>query len=204
MEPVRHPSTGWYWIAAGLALVGVLGAIALCAVGYVQLQDRLEALPRTDVPGTVTVDVDGPQGVTIFYEDPTQGGFVARAGDANTLRFSPVDLAVTGPDGASLDAAPYAADLRLHAGSRVAVALATFDAPSAGTYTIDVTGDVPSNVRVSAGDVVDGGLVAYLVVAIALFLLAAAAAVAMAVVTAVKRSRTPRTPAPRDRTLTPA
>ena len=101
MEPVRHPSTGWYWIAAGLALVGVLGAIALGAVGYVQLQDRLEALPRTDVPGTVTVDVDGPQGVTVFYEDPTQGGFVARAGDANTLRFSPVDLAVTGPDGAT-------------------------------------------------------------------------------------------------------
>ena len=204
MEPIRHPSAAWYWIAAGLALVGVLGAIALAAVGYVQLQDRLEALPRTDVPGTVTVAVDGPQGVTIFYEDPSRGGFVAQASGTSTLRFSPVDLVVTGPSGTTVATAPYAADLRFDVGSRVATALATFDAPSAGTYTIDVTGDVPADVRVSAGDVVDAGLVAYLVVAVALFLLATATAVAMAVVTAVKRSRTPATPAPRDRTLTPA
>ena len=77
---LRHPSTAGYWIAAGLALVGVLGAVALGAIGYVQLQDRLEALPGATVPGTLEVDVDGASGVTIFYEDPIQGGFLVRAG----------------------------------------------------------------------------------------------------------------------------
>lgn len=196
METTRRPSTTWFWIAGVLALAGMVGSIAWGVHTYRLLEARLDALPRVAVPGEVSVDLEEPQGLTIFYEDPgAAGGFGVLW---NTLGGpmggddGPVDLLVTGPSGEQVPTAPYDGDLRFDVGGNVAIALATFDAPAAGTYTVTATGDVPTAARVSVGQVVDGGLVAQVVGAVVLFVGTVAVTVPLVVVVAYRRSRSPQ------------
>lgn len=206
MRSIRRPSTTWFWVAGLLAFVGLVGAVVWGVLDYQELQNRLDALPRTTVPGVATVDVSAPQGLTIYYEDPSaDGGFVVQADNTSTLRFSPVEVTVTGPSGETIPTAPYETDLRFDVGDRVAVALATFDAPTGGTYTVTVAGDdVPAGARVSVGDVVDVGLIANLVGAIVLLVGTWMIALPMAIVVAVMRSRRPALDEMTERPLTPA
>jgi hypothetical protein len=201
----RSPSTAWYWGAGVLGLASLITAIALGWGSYQLLQDRLEGLARTAVPGTIVVQVEGEEAVTVFYEDPTaDGGFVVQARGTSSPGPTPVDLSVTDPNGRVVATRPYGSDLRFDMRDRVAIASAVFDAPSAGSYTVEVTGDAPVAARVSAGSVVDAGMIARLIGVIALFVGPPIVALVIAVVVAVQRSRTPPQPRPRDETLTPA
>ena len=124
--------------AAGILVVGLVGSVLWGLTTYQSLQDRLDALPRTDVPGEVTFEVAEPQGVTVFYEDPAaERAFVVQANQASTLATSPVDLAVSGPDGAHA-LARYERDLRFDIDGRVAAAVATFDAPEPDLHVAGV------------------------------------------------------------------
>lgn len=168
------------WTAAGLLVVGLAVSALWGLSTYESLQDRLDALPRTDVPGEVTFAVDAPQGVTVFYEDPAASrAFVVQSNRTSTLGASPVGLRVAGPDG-SHEPVRYERDLRFDVDGRVAAALATFDAPAAGTYTLHVTGEVPDGVMVSVGDVITSGLLASAAGVVALFI---ATVVSAAVIT---------------------
>jgi hypothetical protein len=65
-------------------------------------------------------------------------------------------------------------------------------APTAGTYTIEVTGQVPQAARVSAGVVIDSGLLIGVAGAVVLFLGTIAALAATVIVAATRvRSGTP-------------
>ena len=154
-------SAQWLSVARWLAVAGVIGAAVLGLFSYQTLQDRLDAFSRTAVPGQVTVEVPEPGGLTIFYEDATGGGgFVVQAGGSRTLASAPVDLAVKGPSGEPVATVPYERDLRLNHDGRVVTAFATIDTSTAGTYTVQASGDVPPTALVSVGQVVDFALIA--------------------------------------------
>lgn len=198
MRTTSHLSVG-LWTAGGILLAGVIGALLWGLLAYQSLGDRLEALPRTGVPGEVTFAVDAPRGVTVFYED-TRGseGFVVVTNQVSTITTSPVELSIDGPDGPH-ELARYQRDLRFDVDGRVATALATFDAPAAGTYTLQVSGDVPEGMMVSVGDVVTPGLLANAAGIVALFVATFVAAVVIAALALARHSpRTPTAPAPRD------
>lgn len=180
----RLPAARW------LALVGMIAAIGWGYLSYQMLQDRLAALSRTAVPGEVTIEVTEPHELTVYYEDPTaSGGFLVRTGASTTVGSSPVELAVTGPSGASVTTTPYQRDMRFNYDGRAVIALATFDASTAGTYTIRASGDVPSAAVVSVGHVVDVGLLANAAGAIALFVVPPLAVLVAMLVASVKRRR---------------
>ncbi|MGA7271757.1 MAG: hypothetical protein WB239_11855, partial [Acidimicrobiia bacterium] len=190
MQTARRPSTGWIKAVLWLSVAGLVGAIVWGFFSYQSLQDRLAAMPRTAVPGQVAIQVQDPGTLTIFYEDPTAGGtFVVQSNATSTLTPSPVQLAVTGPSGESVPTSPYQRDLRFDYDGRIVTALATIDPSASGTYTIDVSGTVPSTARISVGDVVDFGLIASAAGAIVLFLGSLLALLVTVVMTAVRRSR---------------
>lgn len=181
-----------YRTAALVALVGVVVSVAWGVADYQQLQDRLAALPRAGVPGEVTVEVAEPRELTVYVEDPTaDGGFVVRTGERHVLPDPPVDLTVTGPAGEALVLTPYEQDLRFHTGGRVAVAVASFEAESPGSYVVAVDGEMPANAQVSVGDVVDTALVANVVGAVVVFVGSTLTALVLVALTAVRRSRPP-------------
>ncbi len=173
-----------------LVLVGVIGSMVWAFFGYQMLQDRLGSLSRTAVPGQVTVETAGPQTLTIYYEDPTASGrFVVRAAGTSTLTTSPVEITVTGPAGRSTPTTPYGRDLRFTHDGRVVVTMATFDAPTAGDYTIDVSGNAPPGAAVSVGTVVDTALIINGVGAVGLFVISLLSLVATMIAALVSRSR---------------
>jgi hypothetical protein len=183
-------STGWLQVARWLALAGVIGAVVWGFFSYQLLQDRLDALSRTTVPGQVTVEALETEGLTIYYEDPTAPGrFLVRASASNTLVSAPVGLAVTGPSGAAVPTAPYERDLRFRHDGRDIIALATVDLPAAGTYVIQASGSVPPTAMVSAGQVIDFPLIANAAGAVTLFLGSLVVVLATSVVGAFTRSR---------------
>lgn len=191
----RRPSTTWFWIAGALALAGMVGGIALGLHTYRLYEGRLDALARSAVPGEVTLEVAEPQVLTIHYEEPRiSGGFAVRWNDVvgDGPVESPVGLEVTGPSGSPIPTVAYGSDLSFDVGGRVATALATFDATEPGTYTVEATGDVPEDARVSVGHVVDGGMVARVVGAVLVFVGTLLVAALMVVVVAYRRSRTPQ------------
>lgn len=177
--------------AAIIAVAGVLAATAWGFLTYENLQDRLEALARTDVPGEVTFEVTEPGGRTIFYEDVGAGTFLVQTGQHRDLTSIPVDLTVTGPDG-EVATASYELDLRFHHSGRDVTAVATFDAPTAGMYTLTVAGDGSSAARVAVGDVVDVALLANVVGAVLLLVGALLTAGVIMLVALVNRPPTPR------------
>lgn len=193
MRPARRSSTAWFGGAAGLVLAGLIGAAVWGFLTYQNLQNRLDGLPRTDVPGRISFEVTEPQGMTVYYEDPDASGtFAVRASnrDGNTLAVSPVDVTITGPFG-PVAVADHETDLRFDVDGRVATAVATFEAPAAGTYRLDVVGDVPTAARISVGDVVDSGLLANAAGAVIVFVGTILAAGVIFLVVAVKRTRPP-------------
>jgi hypothetical protein len=187
---LRRPSTTWFWVAAAIALVGVVAAVAWGWQTYGLLEGRLDALPRAGVPGDVEVDVAEPQGLTVFYEDPTDAGGFLVQWRRLARPDSPVDVRVVGPSGDEVAVRAYVGELRLDVGDRVAVAIATFEAPVAGSYTVAVDGDAPAGARVSVGQVVDGGLVARAAGVLAVFVGSLVVAGGVVIVVAVKRART--------------
>lgn len=197
MQTVRRPSPGWITAVLWLSVAGLVGAIVWGFFGYQALQDRLAALPRTEVPGEVAVQVPKPGTLVIYYEDPSAAGaFVVRSSGTNTLTPSPVELAVTGPSGETVATTPYRRDLRFDHDGRVVTAVATIDASTSGTYTIEAGGTVPPTARVSVGDVVDGGLIANAAGAIVLFVGSLLALLAMVVLGAIRRGRAVSQPEP--------
>lgn len=211
MATTRRSSTRRAWTAAALVLAALIGAAVWGLLTYQDLQERLDALPRTTVPGEVTVDVTDAHGLTVFYEDPeAPTGFVVRSSQTTTISSSPVDLSVLGPSG-PVTLTRYDRDLRFDVDDRVATALMTFDAPEPGRYTLRATGDVPAGSMVSVGDVVDGGLLASTAGAIGLFVASIVAGAVIVVLSLAGPTGTPARPArvpgrdgERDRTGAPS
>jgi len=187
IAPRRHNSSRTIrWIS----IAGVIAALVWGFLVYQALQSHLADLSRTPVPGKTTVEVSQPQTLTIFYEDPTaKGGFVVQSSKTSTLTSTPVDLEVTGPSGV-IAASPYQRDLRFRYDGRAVIAMATIEAPTAGTYAILVTGNSPSGAFVSVGNVAGSGLMASFVGAVVLFLLSLAAIALAGVVASNRRSMT--------------
>jgi hypothetical protein len=177
-------------ILSWIPVVGVIVALVWGFLVYQALQSHLTDLSRTSVPGQVTVEVPQPESLTIFYEDPTaKGGFVVQSSATSTLTSTPVDLVVTGPSGV-ISSSPYHRDLRFRHEGRTVTAMATIEAPSAGAYTLQVSGDTPAGAYVSAGQVAGFGLAASFVGAIILFLVSLVAIPIVRVLANKRQSRT--------------
>jgi hypothetical protein len=177
---------------AWLGTVGMFAAVLWGFATYWMLQDRLDALSRTTVPGQVTIQASAPERVTIFFEDPSAPrGFLVRSASVTTLTPAPVDVVVTGPAGRVVTASPYERDLRFAHDGRVVIAMATIRVPVTGSYTIDVGGTVPPGTMVSVGTVLDGVVMVNAGGVVVLFVVSALAVLVAKVAAAVQRRRVP-------------
>jgi hypothetical protein len=192
MELAPSRRAAWPSVLLWLSIGGVIGSIIWAVLGYGGLQDRLADLTRLAVPGRIEVVVAEPQTLTIFYEDPTSGGpFVVRTSGSATTTTPPVVLSVNGPSSEMVTTTAYERDLRFDYDGRLLTAISTFDAVSAGIYTIEASGNVPTGALISSGRVVEAGLVANVVGMVGLFLLSLVGMAVAAIARVVQRHDAP-------------
>jgi hypothetical protein len=173
-----RPALWWFFVAGGLALVGIVGGIALIVSGVVRLADTVEDFERVSVPGTGEVRIDETGGYSIYHEYDQFG----------SSRFYPPepDVTVTDPSGTEVDLERYSGTVTYDFNNHEGEGLYTFDADETGTYTVTVEGDSESVVAVGRG--VGRGLVTSILAGVAVGFIGVVGGIVMAVVVGVKRS----------------
>jgi hypothetical protein len=181
--PARpRPSRRGYAIGAAIAIVGLIVAVVWGTVAVVRLYDRVDAFPRAAVPGTVAVGLEAGQDRVVYYEQPT--GTPMRG-------LAQLDLAVAGPNGEAVALERYVGDLRYDLpGGRETIghAMATFEAPTSGTYEITANGTAPLGGGLAIGESFATSVVGSILGAIAVAAVTGLIGLAIVIVTAVRRS----------------
>ena len=124
-------------LAAAALVVAVVWAVA----EFVQLGSQIQDLPRTGVPGELTLQIDEPTSLVVYDE---------RRSWTTPIGGPYPDIEVEGPDG-EVDVAPYRAVMNYRWWRTVGQARATFEAEEPGVYTLTARGDPPGDTRVSVG-----------------------------------------------------
>ena len=123
------PSTSRYWLAAVIAIVGLVVGVAFGVMSYRDSQDRIDDFDRVSIPGTMSVQLDEATGRVMYYEG------------TDTIRFNELSIAVTDPAGTPVDVSPYDGEMIYETGDLTqGRAVATFDVSEPGTYEIAVSG----------------------------------------------------------------
>src|SRR5687768_159124 len=129
-----RPSKGGYWLGAAVVIVGFIVAAVWGTFAVMRVYERVDAFPRTDVPGSVAMDLEQGAGQVIYYEQPV---------DTAMPVLADLNVVVTGPTGEGIPVGRYGGDLRydLPGGDgTIGHALATFEPPASGTYEVETTG----------------------------------------------------------------
>lgn len=124
-------------IAAGAVLV----AIVWTAFEVARLGAQIEDLPRTRVPGEMTLQIDAPTSLVVYDE---------RRSWTTPIGGPYPDIEVEGPEG-EVDLTPYRAMMNYRWWRTVGQARASFEAEEPGAYTITAEGAPPSDARVAVG-----------------------------------------------------
>jgi hypothetical protein len=129
LTPQRRVAHRGYWLAAIVAVLGVVGGVALGFANYRDSQRDLDRLDLTSVPGAMAVPVTAPADRVVYYEGSEE------------VTLDDLTITVTGPTGDDVAIRPYAGKLvyeKLDLTKGRAVA--TFHAEQAGNYLVQVTG----------------------------------------------------------------
>jgi hypothetical protein len=187
----RRPSALGYWLGVAILVAGLIGGGVLAVATAVGAYDRLTDLPRTSVPGELSVEVTDTGDQLVYY-----------LGGAETS-WRELGLEVTSPDGQAVVVTNYLPTVRLastgphddglHWGSgdwdEHRVVLATFDAETTGTYNVTTTGSAEDGAELAVGENLVRPVVILLVVAAGVAVAGAVGGVTLFVVTGVRRSR---------------
>jgi hypothetical protein len=214
LQASKRRSTAGYWVAAVVAVLGLMAAFLWGAVGIHTTQDRLDGLDRLTVPGATTVSVTDPGTMVVYHEsaaevaryaEPTATGRMATRWDPGTRTIVTVrypsdaptwqqlGLQVTGPGGVAVPVGTYRSSARyvLEPG-RAGRAVATFQVTAAGPYQVSATRATEAGATLAVGQDIARGLVLTRLGAVVLGLVTVLTAVPLAVATYQARSRTLR------------
>lgn len=125
--PTRTHAVRWFWAGGLIALLGLAAAAAWAMTVVLATVATPGQFARTAMPGTATVVLAAGDGQVVYYEGPGTPG------------AQDLGLRVTAPDGAAVATSAYRGDLRYDTASGTGRAVATFNAPAAGTYRITAT-----------------------------------------------------------------
>ena len=169
------PSTSRYWLAAVIAIVGLVAGVVFGVMSYRNSQDRIDDFDRVSIPGTMTVQLDEATVRVMYYEG------------TDTTRFNELSIAVTDPAGAPVDVSPYDGEMIYETvDSTQGRAVATFDASEPGTYEIAVSG-IDSG-QLVVGESLSGHVLPGVLVGLAIVGLSVTAGFVLWLLTFIKRS----------------
>lgn len=178
-SPSRRSLRG-FWVAAGVAVLGLAAALAWAVVAGFSAAGSPSDLARSDLPGTVTTRVSDPGRLLVYYEgDPVPD--LGRLG-----------VVVTGPSEGFVPVTAYEPVLEYDSPVTPGVvgrAVASFDASLAGTYRVDSPFIPSDGAHLAVGPDIGRGFLQTLVGPAVLATGSVLAAVLIALLTAVRINR---------------
>lgn len=179
-----RPALWWFFVAGGMAVVGVIGAIALWVTGGVRFAETIEDFERVSVPGTREVHLDETGGYSIYHEHEL--GFDE---DSPTSYLPPEpSVTVTDPSGDPVMLDRYTTEVTYDTSGHEGEGLYTFDADETGTYRVTVEGDSASASVVAVGRGVGRGILWTVVSGLVVGFVGVVGGGVLAIVVGVKRS----------------
>ena len=210
----KQPSSGWYWVAGILAVLGLTAALVWGAVGHHQRAGPGRQLRTHDGSrcGDRAGDRPRDHGRLLreprrarALRDPTATGRPAIAYNpatdatievryaATTPTWQQLRLTVTGPDGAAVPVSTYRSSARYDVNpGRLGRAVAKFEATIPGQYRVSAARAVEPGATLAVGDNFARSIAMTALGAATLALVTVVAAVLLAVVTTRARSRITR------------
>lgn len=118
-------------LATWLGILGIIGSLLWGAWVLWHLSGDFDAMPRTEIPGEVTVNLDEPGERVVYYE-------------RNTLVATPVEpgieVSVTGPDGSPVVSEPTTR-VQYRTMQTVRQPHVSFPVTEPGSYTVTASGN---------------------------------------------------------------
>jgi hypothetical protein len=137
--PATASGRGLYWLAAIIAVLGVIGGTAFGLTSYRDAQRHLDTFDRVSIPGTLTVDISTPTDRVVYVEH------------ADNVTFDDFTITITDPLGHPVAVDPYEGELVYETLDLTkGRAVATFHADETGPYLIQVSG--PKTGELTVGD----------------------------------------------------
>jgi len=125
----NQPSKSWFGRGVGIAVIGLVAGLAIGITSYQDSQQQIDSFARVALPGTVTVQVDEPADLVVYYEG------------RETVGLDDLVVSITDPVGSTVAVAPYEGELIYETTDLIlGRAIASFDATNIGAYEIEVTG----------------------------------------------------------------
>jgi hypothetical protein len=125
--PTRR-RVGWFVAAAAVVVLGLLTALGWAVVGVVAAWQAPDGFARTELPGTVAVQVTDTGTQWLYYEH-TDGTDVAS--------LDGIGIRIVGPDGQAVSSQKTELAMVYDAkDGALGTAIGTFDATTRGTYTV--------------------------------------------------------------------
>src|SRR5437773_105812 len=72
LQASKRPSTAGYWVAAIIAVLGLMAAFLWGAVSIHLTQNRVDGFDRLAIPGATTVSVTDPGTMVIYHESAAE------------------------------------------------------------------------------------------------------------------------------------
>ncbi len=173
----QGPSRVWYWVGAGIAVVGVIGAVLWFVLGMLSFAHQIDGFQRVPVDGEphrVTLLRTGSY--TAYHEAP--GGNEAAASDG-------IEAELVSSEGRSVRLAEYDTTLTYDVGGNAGRAVFTFEIDTPGSYELRASSTEGGELALGRG--VGGKLVRSLVGGFVIGFLAVALGAPVVIVTAVRR-----------------
>jgi hypothetical protein len=174
------PSIVGYVAAILVAITGIVGGIALIVGGIRDYIDKVEGFERVDVPGSAQVSLEDVGGYSIYFERP---------GLDSEDALPSISVAVTAPDGSSVDLDRYDTDVSYSVSGYDGRGVFTFRADSTGNY--EVRTDGPEG-QVAVGRGIGARFAGAVVAGVGTLLLAPVLGAVLALITFLRRSRAKR------------
>jgi len=161
-----RPKLRWVWLSVAVTVVGCAAAVAVGVLGFVGIANSVDDFERVQ-RGSGDIQIVDPGEYVVYSEERTRS----------------IGLTVTSPDGEPVTTNRYLNEITYDFGGRSGTAALTFEARSAGTYTVQTDTDV------AVGPSIASSLVRTIVFPFVIGGLSVVVGLVMLAVTLVRRSK---------------
>ena len=135
-----------YCLAAAIAIVAVIGAVGWGAARTLDVISSPDDFARVSLPGATTIPMTASGKLVIYYEG-TEKPSLGRLG-----------VRVLDPTGRPVAVTAYRGDVRYDRAGLVAKAVGSFDAGTAGRYTVSAGASAEPDARLAVGEDLGGAM----------------------------------------------